>query len=118
MKRRKNPGKVQGGERLDMIRAAKLYRDFSGDDGTLTIERVRIPALPKTAVIVGMLDAIEYTTFREGETQYYRHEFSGSPDKGGPDCRALIAVSKDGRQVLILGGKFRFTERGFVDAGE
>lgn len=117
MKRRKNPG-VQGGERMrNLTEAMRLYRDFSGESRA-TVQRVTVPDMPRELVVVGMLDAIEYSTFREGEHQIYRHEFSGSPEKRGPDCRAMIAVSRDGKQVVILGGNFRFTDRGFVDRGE
>ena len=110
MKRRKNPvGKLQGGERLELIRqAARLYHDFSGHVGEMEIHKVKIPNIPKTVAVFGELDAIEYTTVRDGKTELYRHEF-------GYKSKPLFCVSPDGKQILIVGGRYKVNDRGIVD---
>ena len=42
------------------------------------------------------------------DAQYLRHEFA-------PGSRPLLAVSANGKQLLLLGGRYKFDERGIVD---
>lgn len=85
----------------------RLYSGFMlrGAKGS---RRVNVPALPKVALDIGTVTAIEYATNRGGRPATYRHSFR----KGS---RPLFAVSHDGKQLILLGGAFRFTHRGIVD---
>lgn len=91
----------------EVRQAASLSRRFSGMEprvaGTVNVAR-----LPRTAISIGYIDAVDYETFRHGEVQRFRHVFK-------KHSRPLFCVSPDGRQLLMLGGAFRFTARGIVD---
>jgi len=69
---------------------------------------VHIPDTPTVAAPIGSLDAVMYTTIRDGKVEKYIHRFAKSD-------RPLLAVTPDGRQLLIVGGLYRFTEAGIVD---
>lgn len=109
MKRKNSPSiGVQGGERLDMIReAARLYRDFTGDEGEL-VGKVRKIEWPKVAAVIGEMDGVLYSTVRDGVDEKYIHKFK----KGS---RPLLCTSHDGKTLIIVLGKYRFTDRGIVD---
>lgn len=100
--RKKNPEYSEA-----TMRAAKLYQKFTGHDPEV-IGRVTIPALPKSAACIGECDGILYTTVRDGVTERYIHKFR-KPDK------PMFCVSPDGKQLLLVGGNYDFTERGIVD---
>jgi predicted protein tyrosine phosphatase len=87
--------------------AASLYRRFTGME-PVSAGTVKVAALPATAVTIGYIDAVDYETRRHDEIQRFRHVFKKS-------ARPLFCVSPDGRQLLLIGGAFRFTERGIVD---
>lgn len=71
------------------------------------ITTVRVRA-PRAAVCIGYLEAVSYRTTHGNKSTLYTHEFaSGS--------RPLFCASADGKQLLLLGGRFRFTKRGVVD---
>lgn len=70
---------------------------------------LNVPPLPKIALAIGELHALEYVSTRGGESVSYRHVFkTGS--------RPLLASSHDGKQLILLGGAYRFTNRGIVDS--
>ena len=102
---RKNPDSWDRRRRVDQ--AAQLYEDFSGheaeDMGTFDTG----PA-PKIAVVVGELEAVIYNTVRDGVHERYIHKFKAS-------ARPMFATTPDGKQLLLLGGDYDFTERGIVD---
>lgn len=87
-------------------KAVALYKDFTGhdpkfvDDWDVTI--------PSTALQVGHVTGILYKTRMDGKMQEFMHEFTGK-------SRPILAASADGRQLLLLGGDYKFTERGIVD---
>ena len=87
--------------------AAKLYAEFTGNDAAV-LGMVNVPELPKSAACIGTCDGILYTTERDGEIQKYIHKFR-SKDK------PLFCVAPDGKQLLLVGGAYTFTERGIVD---
>lgn len=96
------------GENLALIKeAARLYNDFSGHNEMETF-RMKVPSLPRVVAVFGDIDAIEYSTVRDGKPELYRHEFR---DKSKP----MFCASPDGKQIYILGGKYRVTERGIED---
>lgn len=89
------------------LQAAKLYQKFTGHDPEV-IGRVTIPALPKSAARIGECDGILYTTVRDGVTERYIHKFRKAD-------KPMFCVSPDGKQLLLVGGNYDFTERGIVD---
>lgn len=64
--------------------------------------------LPAAVMVVGHVDAIDYTTTHGRKVVPYRHEFARG-------SRPLLCASANGKQLLLLGGRFEFTERGIVD---
>jgi len=90
--------------------AADLYERFTGheaDEGA----RIRVTPLPGVAVAIGDVDGILYTTVRDGQLEKYIHKFKKKD-------RPIFAVSPDGKQLLMIGGNYNFTERGIVDASD
>lgn len=93
--------------RADKIRqASDLYQRFSGNlpEELLetTVEHFDV------GMIVGECAGIMYDTNREGEEEKYIHRFRKS-------SRPLLVASSDGKSLGIVGGRFRFTERGITD---
>lgn len=101
--RRRNP------ESLD--EAARRLEDFSGHAVRKHI-RVASRSNQHTGLVIGELDLIGYRTKRAGiaggKLIRYAHDFS----KGS---RPLLAVSSDGKQLHIVGGRYEFTEAGIED---
>ena len=99
-------GKVPVSYRTQLRQAAEKFRDFTGHDpepiGRATID------VPKTAAVIGELEGVIYGTVRDGKKERYIHRFKAS-------SRPLLCVSPDGKQLLIVGGSYEFTERGIVD---
>lgn len=94
----------------DVERAADLYERFSGHDPE-EIGRINVPPLPKVAAAIGTCDGVLYTTVRDGKTERYIHEFAKRD-------RPILCVSPDGLQIILVGGRYRFTEAGIVDASD
>lgn len=105
-----------GGQKRGVIRnptngrnyrkAVRLYRDFTGENPRFTDEwDVEVP---DTAMQVGKVTGIMYKARVDGREQEYLHEFTGK-------SRPILAASADGRQLLLLGGDYKMTERGIVD---
>jgi len=70
--------------------------------------KLNVPALPKVALAIGNVSRLYYVSKRDGVVTEYRHDFAiGS--------RPLLAVSHDGKHLMLLGGAYRFTHRGIVD---
>lgn len=63
---------------------------------------------PSVVAVIGHIDAIDYTTEHGTKKTLYRHEFA----KGS---RPLFCVSADGEQLVLIGGRFKFDDRGIVD---
>lgn len=93
--------------RREIEQAAKLFEDFTGHDASEVVP-VKVRSLPKTALAVGMILGVIYETVRDGEKERYIHQFKAR-------SRPLFAVSHDGKQLLLLGGAYDFTDRGIVD---
>jgi hypothetical protein len=102
--------KLRPHERRQFERAAKLYADFTGHDAEPLAE-VDLPLAPRVALVVGFCDGLLYTTVRDGKEERYIHEFAKRD-------RPLFLVSPDGRQLILYGGNYRFTERGIVDRSD
>lgn len=89
------------------IRAAvKLYRDFrEKEPKKIGVVEVTLPA---AVMVIGYVDEIFYTTSHKGRKVQYRHPFQDG-------SRPLLVASSDGKQLLLLGGFYKFTARGIVD---
>jgi len=89
-----------------MTAARRLFEDFSGREPA-ALDLIELPA-DKVLLAVGPVAAIEYYAERDGERALYRHKFKAS-------ARPVLASSHDGRQLYLLAGAYRFTDRGIVD---
>lgn len=101
---RRNPSVRE--ESPEVKAAAKLFQDFTGH----RVRTGREVALPKAkaGLAVGPVLAVAYETTRDGKREKYLHEFA-------PRARPILAASSDGRSLFMLGGAYRFTDRGIVD---
>jgi hypothetical protein len=96
--------------------AAELFKEFSGHDAEITsrVDAGRELGLPIRKggeiplLAFGELLAVEYETIRDGVTERYRHAFRKA-------SRPLLAARHDGERLYIVGGRYRFTDRGIVD---
>lgn len=97
---------LPGTARDAMQKAARRYSRFTGHAsepaGYVDIK------VPKALVAFGQLDAVQYTTVRGDKVEHYEHRFRAAD-------RPTLAVSPDGKQLFIVGGRYRFTDRGIVD---
>lgn len=86
-------------------KAAKLYAAFTGDAFGKVV-KIPVSAMPKEGLVFGELLVIGYRSLRDGKP--YAHEFQKS-------SRPLLVASHDGKQIVIVGGRYIFNERGIVD---
>lgn len=91
----------------EIEQAGDLYRRFTGHEPG-EIGSIRLPTPPRTGIVIGTLDGLLYTTVRDGVEEKYIHKFSKR-------SKPLLVVSPDGKQLLLVGGEYDFTERGIVD---
>lgn len=105
--RRPNPVPPSSAARDSKKRAAHLYERFTGHQAN-PVPEVLDTDDDDVYINIGRADAVEYTTTRDGREESYRHEFR-------PLSRPRLIVASDGKSARIVGGRFRFTERGFVD---
>lgn len=87
-------------------KAVSLYRDFTGENPRHLEDWDVI--VPSHAMEVGKVTGIMYKARVDGKVQEFLHEFTGR-------SRPILAASSDGRQLLLLGGDYKMTERGIVD---
>lgn len=84
--------------------AAKLFEDFHGFPPTekdiVTVDMRN----PEPALIIGELLYVGYIALHEKTP--YMHKFTRN--------RPLLASSPDGRQLYVLKGGYRFTNRGIT----
>jgi hypothetical protein len=65
-------------------------------------------SVPEVVLVVGHLEYVGYRTTDGRELKLYQHDFA-------PGSRPILAVSADGKQLVLLGGRYQFTHRGIVD---
>lgn len=89
---------------MSIVKAEQLFRRFFGRDAEAG-EIVDIATRnAETVLVIGELDGVIYRA--ETDAQPLIHRFKNSD-------RPLLCISSDGRQIYILKGGYRFTERGF-----
>lgn len=89
----------------DVAKANRLYKRFTGKNPPAA-RKIQIPSFTKAGVVFGTLFGVGYISERDGKP--YQHTFRTK-------SRPLLIASSDGKSVLIVGGRFAFTERGIVD---
>lgn len=94
----------------DVDRAADLVERFKGHDAE-ELGVFDVPDLPSTVAVIGECDGVLYTTVRDGRVEKYIHKFRAKD-------KPLLCVSPDGSQMLFIGGRYVFTERGIVDLSD
>lgn len=102
--------KSRGYSADEVGRAVRLYERFTGHDAE-ELGVFQLPDLPSTATVIGECDGVLYTTVRDGKTERYIHEFRARD-------KPLLCVSPDGRQLILVGGRYVFTEKGIVDKSD
>lgn len=102
--RKNNP--VPASKLLKAKNAVNLYEDFTGHKADHYVN-VRVE-WPDVGLLVGKCDGILYSTVRDGVPEKYIHRFKNS-------ARPDLVASHDGAMIALIGGKFRFTNRGIVD---
>ena len=90
--------------------ASDLRERFTGHESKPP-RAINVPPLPGAVAVIGKCDGILYTTVRDGRTERYIHEFALKD-------RPMLCVAPDGRQILLVGGRYVFTERGIVDLSD
>jgi hypothetical protein len=102
--RKNNP--VPASKSLKAKQAIELYEDFTGHKADY-YQNVDVD-WPDVGLQVGECDGILYSTVRDGVAEKYIHRFKKS-------ARPVLSASHDGASLALIGGDFRFTNRGIVD---
>lgn len=101
---RKNP------ESLGLKQSAHKLEEFTGHKATTVIE-AKHPVV-KEGLVIGELKAVVYDAKRDGidgdRMLSYEHKFR-------KQSRPLLATNANGNQLLIVGGRYEFTEAGIED---
>lgn len=107
--RRRNPAWPSEQDQLE--EAAHRLEDFTGHPAKRVI-KVGARSQRRTALKVGDLTALSYCVKRDGVEGGRLVEFEHLFREGS---RPLLAVSSDGKQLHIVGGRYEFTEAGIED---
>lgn len=87
--------------------AAARFQRFTGHKPTSkNIGVLELTRKSDVVCLIGKVEGIIYSTVRDGKPERYIHEFENP--------RPVFAVSSDGKQIYIVAGRYRFTERGIV----
>jgi len=87
----------------EILQARKLFKGFNDVDAE-HLDRIEIPDY-KVFMEIGDCTHIAYLA-KDGKN--YIHEFKQR-------SRPSLCTSHDGKVLLLVGGAFRFTDRGIVD---
>lgn len=97
---------VPASKALKQKEAAFLFEDFTGHKADHYENRTI--NLPDVGLKFGECTGIMYETVRDGVKERYCHEFKKT-------ARPDLGASFDGKQIFLVGGNYRFTNRGIVD---
>lgn len=104
-KRKYKVNPVPPSKRVKLSHAVDLYQRFRGDDPEY-IDTIEV-ADYDTFMVIGYLDFVGYHTIRDGEHERYVHHFDEK-------SRPLLCSSHDGKQLIIVGGRYKFGDRGII----
>jgi hypothetical protein len=111
--RRHNPSAARRNNpeiRPQLDQAARKLEDFSGYPARKVL-KVKTPR-GGAGLVIGEIQHVSYIAQREGiagsKPAEYEHAFSKR-------SRPLLAVTQDGKQLHIVGGRYEFTEAGIED---
>lgn len=90
----------------DLDRADDLLQSFAGRTARETLSVHESPI--KAGLVVGKLEGVMYRANRDGEEANYFHRFK-------KNSRPLLIAAHDGSRIGIVGGRYRFTDRGIED---
>ena len=105
-KRRGSNPAPRGAEAERVSQAARLFEDFTGHQAD-SMDKV-VWKVPDVAVQFGRLEGVMYSTVRDGKHERYLHKFKGK-------SQPLLGASHDGKQLVIVGGRYQFTDAGIED---
>ncbi len=92
----------------ELRKGAKLFTDFTGHAPT-KLRRMKVKRSSNKLVAIGPVTAIMYLARDGRKLVHYIHRFRAG-------VRPSLSVSPDGQHIELLGGAFRFTDRGIVDS--
>ena len=92
----------------EMKQAAKLLTSFTGHAPT-QLRRMRVNNSSNVRLAIGRVTAIMYLARDGRKTVHYIHRFRAG-------SRPSLSATPDGKILELLGGAFRFTDRGIVDS--
>ena len=95
--------RAEFGRQKRIAQAVRRFKAFHEKEATKV--ETRTVKMPDVVLTVGKCTGIMYLT--DSGEQYF-HEFNSK-------SRPQLAVSSDGKTLVLLGGAFQFTERGIVD---
>lgn len=90
----------------ELDEADDLLNAFAGRSGREVLAVKHKPI--KAGLVVGDLLGVMYETIRDGQKEKYCHEFK-------KNSRPLLVSNFDGSRIDIVGGRYRFTEKGIED---
>lgn len=88
-------------------KAKRAYASFTGRTPG-HIEMVPALSHPGVCFVLGTLEGVIYSAVVDGSRKRYYHRFKTK-------ARPHLASGHDGRQLYILGGGYRVTDRGITD---
>lgn len=89
-----------------LAQAVTLYESFR-EKRPKRLAKLRVD-IPKVVACMGHVEALDYRTTHGKKVTLYHHNFAAG-------SRPLLCVSANGRQLMLLGGRYEFTGRGIVD---
>lgn len=92
--------------RRQVAQAVELYESFR-EKRPRKLKRLNV-SVPRVVACMGHVEGIDYRTTHGKKVTLYHHDFA-------PGSRPLLCVSADGRQLLLLGGRYEWDGRGIVD---
>lgn len=91
-------------------KAIEFYKDFHWGDHAEKLVKKDMSPVPTVGVKLGKLDAVVYSTHKNGERATWEHEFG---EEGGR--RPDLVMDVDNKRLHIVGGDYNVEPRGIVD---